>query len=633
MSAPHPHAAPPGDAEQAEAALVEHYPRLVRLAYLVLPPARGRERRVLRAHALVQRSLPPAGPRDADVPAPRASAEDGGPGLAAVRRRVLAAALAAGRPRGRDLPPLLPQVWGVRLLPHSGGADELALEQRLDALDAPARAAFVLRGLERLGEEDARRALAAAGVADPDRALAEADTVPHDRELLRSPAFDPCALQARPTDLVRRRRRLRAGAVAGAALVVCGALLGLPGGGWGPDGGAAAAPGGLAPAAEAALDPGRLTRAAPTAWRDAVRRDFSVWPARGELARDGRLLGRALAAWTRPGAEVRVSATRGTPTGPPPGPARLLYAGEVDRARVVLLHDGLRVVRYAEPRAGARGGVALDFARTDAADAASAAALVVTRADGNVRYLTAPWVRTTAVRDLLRPEGNAVGIDRTAEGVTDLVPGPFATRDCTSWNVLEVRAGRGAVPALLLTDLGELTPARLLIGPPRDRRDVSGAAARAEWARTACLLPALRSQGVRSVANWRYAEQELPEGGGTARWLCTRADTWRGDGSRIMAQVQAPGPRTLPGSVAARAADSPACGPRRPVVLAGVLWKAPSGRWYVLAAGSPQITAIRATGGAPGDARGNLLAAPTRQGASADLKGRLSGGGSVAGLR
>lgn len=27
------------DVEQAEAALVEHYPRLVRLAYLVLPPA------------------------------------------------------------------------------------------------------------------------------------------------------------------------------------------------------------------------------------------------------------------------------------------------------------------------------------------------------------------------------------------------------------------------------------------------------------------------------------------------------------------------------------------------------------------------------------------------------------------
>ncbi|NEA06567.1 hypothetical protein G3I28_45930, partial [Streptomyces sp. SID10116] len=46
------------DVEQAEAALVEHYPRLVRLAYLVLPPSLGRNRRVLTAHALTQRALP-----------------------------------------------------------------------------------------------------------------------------------------------------------------------------------------------------------------------------------------------------------------------------------------------------------------------------------------------------------------------------------------------------------------------------------------------------------------------------------------------------------------------------------------------------------------------------------------------
>ncbi|MCG7526316.1 hypothetical protein MHW47_17925, partial [Streptomyces sp. OfavH-34-F] len=47
---------PPG-AEQAEAALIEHYPRLVRIGYLLLPPSPGRGRRVLAAHALAQRSL------------------------------------------------------------------------------------------------------------------------------------------------------------------------------------------------------------------------------------------------------------------------------------------------------------------------------------------------------------------------------------------------------------------------------------------------------------------------------------------------------------------------------------------------------------------------------------------------
>ncbi|MFD7574069.1 hypothetical protein ACFV6U_26705, partial [Streptomyces sp. NPDC059810] len=58
-----PHAASqrPGRNE-AEAALVEHYPRLVRLAHLILPPSLGRHRRVLAAHALVQKSLSSAAP-------------------------------------------------------------------------------------------------------------------------------------------------------------------------------------------------------------------------------------------------------------------------------------------------------------------------------------------------------------------------------------------------------------------------------------------------------------------------------------------------------------------------------------------------------------------------------------------
>ncbi|KAF4410553.1 hypothetical protein GCU69_03230, partial [Streptomyces lycii] len=44
--------------ELAEAALVEHYPRLVRLAYLILPSGPDRSRRVLAAHAVTQRALP-----------------------------------------------------------------------------------------------------------------------------------------------------------------------------------------------------------------------------------------------------------------------------------------------------------------------------------------------------------------------------------------------------------------------------------------------------------------------------------------------------------------------------------------------------------------------------------------------
>lgn len=621
------------DVEQAEAALVEHYPRLVRLGYLVLPPSLGRNRRVLTAHSLTQRALPRgrAAVERPVIPAQRAAGgRNGDSAYGYLRLRVLRSALEAGLPllrrawpRRAQLPPLLPQVWGLRLFPRSGGADELTLDQRLSALSGPARAVYVLRGLERLPDSEVRRILEAAGVADPHAALAEADGVEPAYALLDSPEFDPCSLQARPTDLVRRGQHGRAALVAAAAALVCGALLALPGGGWGRDG--AAAP--QSPAAETALDPARLTRVAPQTWRRSARTDFSVWPARGALVGDRELLRRALAVSARPGGSVRVSATPGTPSGAPPGPAQLLYAGVVGRARVVVLHDGLRLVRYAEPRDGT-GGAALDFARVDGAPAESSGAVVVGRGEGDVRYLTAPWVRAAAVRDLLRPTAGARPLRRSADGVTAPLTSTAQATACTSVGALELRDDSGT---RLLTDLGELTPAHLTSGRPEAPREVSGQAALASWARTACLLPAVRSHGVRSVNSWAYASQRLPEGDGTATWVCTRADTWRGTGGRVLAQFQAPGRAT--GAVAAKAQDSPSCGVRDPQVLAGVLWKSRAGNWHVLAAGSKEVVSVRATGGAAGTARGNVLAAPARKGARAELSGRLTNGTTISALR
>nr|WP_274557702.1 hypothetical protein [Streptomyces spiramyceticus] len=643
----------PIDVEQAEAALVEHYPRLVRLAYLVLPPHLGRNRRVLTAHSLVQRSLPRSRTPGVSVGVPlprRTEGASDGPGYAYVRQRVLRQALDAGIPLRRrawpkraQLPPLLPQVWGLRLFPRSGGADELALDQRLSALSGPARAAYVLRGLERMQNAEVAQVLSAAGTVDPQAALAEADTVEapgtaangpkaaaaNIAALLRSAEFDPCSLQARPTDLMRRRQHAKAALAATAAVLVCGALVGLPGDGWGADG--AAAPSyARNPAAERALDPAKTVRVAPDVWKQSSRTDFSVWPTRGNLADDEALLRRALAVWARPGPTVQSSATPATPAGPPMGPPQLLFAGDVDQARVVLLYDGLRVVRYAEPQDGT-AGAALDFARVDGADAAAASALVVGRTVGNVRYLTAPWVRKTSVRDLLDPAGEPLPLARTRDGVTDPLNSPAQARDCDSWDAVELRDDVGAH---LMTDLGELAPARLTSGPPSAPRDVTGASERARWARTACLLPTVRSNGVRSVNSWSFAEQTLPEGNGTADWLCTRAETWRGTGSRVFAQFQAPSAQKgAPGAVAARAEHSPACGVRDPRVLAGVLWKSRGGNWYVLAAGSKQFTSVTASGGVEGTAEGNLLAVRAKAGAQAELDGRVEGGAQVGALR
>ncbi|MEU9293147.1 hypothetical protein [Streptomyces sp. NPDC048266] len=648
----------PVDVEQAEAALVERYPRLVRIAYLVLPPSLGRNRRVLTAHALVQRSLPRRRVAGPAVPEQRLAEDAVDPGYAYVRGEVLRQALVAGLPlrrlalpRRAQLPPLLPHVWGLRLFPRVGGADELALDQRLARLSGPGRAAYVLRGLERQGDPEVLRVLASVGVEDPPAALAEADALEELEELesgagsgagaerpgaarrrggvdlLESDEFDPCALQARPTDLLRRRQHARAAAVAVAALVVCGTLLGLPGDGWGRNG--AAAPSyARNPAAEAALDPGALKRVVPAAWPGSTRRDFSVWPARGGLTGDSALLRRALAVWARPGASVRSSATPGTPVGPPMGPPQLLFAGVVDGARVVLLHDGLRAVRYAEPVEGT-AGAALDFARTDGADSAGSAALVLSRAAGNVRYLTAPWVTGTAVRDLLRPAKEPWPLARDAHGTTEPFPSPALAKGCTRWNTLEVRDGSDV---RLLSDLGELAPARLLWGPPDAPVDATGQEAREAWARTACRLTAVRAHGVRSVNAWRFASQPLPEGAGRGAWLCTRAETWRGTGSRVLAQFLVPSP-TVPAALAARSEGSPACGVRDPRVLAGVLWQAPSGGWYVLAAGSPDFTALETSGGVKGRSEGPVLAVKAAPGARADLDGTLRDGRRVGALR
>ncbi|MEU1125075.1 hypothetical protein ABZ371_16295 [Streptomyces sp. NPDC005899] len=640
-----------GGAECAEAVPTECYARLVRIGYLVLPPSLGRNRRVLTAHWLVQRALPTARHTGGDTASPPAPATpgtapdspaDAGRTYSCVRLRVVRAALEAGLPlrrlalpRRAQLPPLLPQVWGLRLYPHSCGAGEVALEQALAEVSGPCRAAHVLRGLEGLDDPEVCRVLRAAGVADPEAALREADGLPASPALLASPEFDACSLQARPTDPAGRRRIGRTLAAGAAALLVCGMLILMPGDGLGGPRAASAPLYSRHPAAERALEPSALRRVPAGFWRNASRTDFTVWPARGDRTGDVRLLGRALAAWARPGPGVVSTATPGTPAGPPMGPPQLLYAGEVGTAAVALFHDGLRVVRYAEPRnADPAGRVALDFARVDGADAVAASALVVQRRGGRVRYLTAPWVGGAAVRDLLAPLGAARPLHRDPHGVTDALTAPAGRAGCRSWQVLEVRDG---ARARLLTDLGELTPVRLTAGVPSAPHDVAGRADRESWARTACLLAGMRANGVRSVNSWAYARQRLPGDEGSALWLCTRAETWRGTGSRVLAQFQAPpgtsGGVGAPGVVAARAQDSPDCGARRPRVLAGVLWRSEGERWYVLAAGSPQFTSLSATGGVRGGADGRLLAVRARAGDRARLDGLLADGSRVRALR
>nr|WBQ01633.1 Tmn25 [Streptomyces sp.] len=643
-----------GTPAAAPAAPLEHYAPLARLAYLTLPPALGRHRRVLTAHTAAQRALPAARERRRlRVPAQRAAAvrePETDVGLDELRVRVLRSALRhAGAARrvpgwlqsGRGLPVVL----GLRMATAAGGADELSVERSLARLSAPERAAFALLTVEGLDPARTRDLLERAGVREPGAALRRAEgvaaAVPEAEALLRSGEFDPTAVQLRPTDLVRRRRRRRVAAALAAAVVVGAVGAGsaiLPGDGGG-QGGAGAA--GAAGVPAALLDPGRLVQAPPEAWADTARVDFTAWPARGGLTGDDALLGRALSAWAAPAPDVGLTGTPGTSAAPPAAPPRLLYAGEVSGAAVVLLYEGERLVRYAESADGSDAPPALDIARVDDADVTTAAAVAVSRGRDGVRYLLAPWVDETATRDLLRPDEPARDLGVADDGVTDPVPASPA-EGCDAWPALRLRSSARIVEdhSFLVTDLGDLTPVHLTYTPPpgegapaRQPREATSGTALAGWARSACRLDGWRGEGVRAVNNWVFAQQELPEDAGRADWVCSRAGTWRGPG-RVLVQLQPPArSAATPGRVVAAESDgedSAACSRFGRHVLASTDWRAPSGRWYLLAAGSRDVRGIEATGDVEATAAGPTLAKRADKGVRARVTGRIEGGGSLA---
>ncbi|MGA4545724.1 hypothetical protein ACPA54_37630 [Uniformispora flossi] len=675
---------PTADLRDAEAVLIARYPQLVRLAYVILPPALGRHGRVVAAHRLVQRalpggglaawwarvrdgrgvpgSLPERGPgqpdrRDGAGDVRRVSTARGEAGGAAatadpadgfafgwVRARVVAAALAESRrsewwPRpfpGRGpRRPGLPGVWGLRLTPGLADEDELPLLNALSDADPATRAAFALCCLDGLDADGAADVLDDAGADDTAAALAAAERIAADFDvgtevLLASPEFDPCQVRAYPTDLLRRRRRVRVTALAAAAACIAALTVGLADGGGGSGGEDPVAPAAVRGSVVDYLVPERLIRAAPEAWADTSRVDFTAWSARGTRIADRPLLARALDAWraaAAPGTRngPRPALTPGTTAALPPADPRLLYAGDVDSGAgieaVVMLFDGQRVVRYAET---ADRVASLQFALVDDADVTTAAALVLTRSADRVRYLLAPWVASAGLRDLLRPDGEPRPLRVAADGATEPVPVPTtgapglpdAQTACRSWPVLQLRSSDRIAErhAFLVGDLGDPSPVHLTYNPlpgpdnpARAPREALSPAALTSWAANACGLGEMRGRGIRAVDLWDFAEQTLPEAAGRATWECVRADTWRGPGS---AAVVFRGPGEAEPEPLSRADDTALCSRFGQRIVAGRRWQAPSGRRYFLAAASRGITHIDATGALKAAADGTVLATP-----------------------
>ncbi|WP_406288221.1 hypothetical protein [Streptomyces sp. NBC_00209] len=570
--------------ERVEAVLVEHYARLVRLAYLTLPGDRGRHRRVLDAHRVVQRALPRL--------ARTVRVEPDGDVYTWLRTRIVRAALAAGTLHG------VPAVVGLRLFPRAGGVAELELDRSLSAMTPPARAAYALLVLEGLPEAEAAR------VTDDPEAVRSASALRErlggaGERALTSTEFDPCVVQTTPDDLLRRRRNHRLAAAAGtlAALAGCVALtaqLMRP----------ATAPAGPVAgpqAASTALDPRHLVRTDPETWADTSRVDLTAWPARGNLAGDEGLLSRALRVWNHPSPSVRRSVAPGTTDEGPARSPQLLYAGELEGHRVVLFHDGRRTVRYTEPARGGAGGAALDIARADDSGVTDASALVLVRGPSSARYLLAPWISESGLRDLRAPDRFPEPL-RVDGGVTRSVPLP-PDKGCGAWPALQLRSSSRIVEnhRFLLTDLGGMFPAHLTYQPLPGHGKTPRAAARpveatgpdalVAWSRTSCTLPGLEA-GVRAVNTWDFAGQRLP-GGGSGTWSCMRADTWQGPGQVVVGMRPDAG-RGLLAAGAER--DTAACSRYGQHLVASVIYRDKDGNRNLLAAGSRGVTRLTAAG-------------------------------------
>ncbi|MFD4535715.1 hypothetical protein ACFWNL_29510 [Kitasatospora sp. NPDC058397] len=596
---------------QAEAALVRHYRRLARLAYLALPADRDRHSRVLAAHATVQRALPSRWTRPAGPPA-----ADEDPVYAALRLRVLRAALRTHP--ARRLP--APRIWGLRLFTPHGGEEDAALDHALAALDAPARAAFALRAVEGLTPEQAAGVLRQAGVERPEEAVAAAAGVTGGADP-EPPAFDPCAVRVQPTDLLRRRRTWSAVLLVGLLGLSTTAAVVADSGPAAPVGRPAPAPSGTA------ADPARLTRVEPDRWQHTARVDFTAWPARGDRRDDGALLGRALAAWERPGPQTR--AEPGVDATPPVAPPALLFAGTVDGAAVVVLFDGRRLARYTDGRDGG-----LDLARADDSDVTTAGAVVLRRQGTAVRYLLAPWVDAAETRRIDQPDSPARPLDHP-DGVTATVPGG-GLADCHGATVLQLHSSPAIAEkhAFLLTDLGGLVPAHLTYSPPPDRtqparepREATGQDALLAWARAGCAVPD-GTPGVKQLNLWAFAVQPLPQNAGSASWVCLRADRWTGEGSAATAVLlpTARGPQRTGGG------PGRACSRFEQDVVGWAWWRSPQGAEFLLAAGSRRVTRLAVKGpdwSADRPAPDHTLAVERPARAAVQVEAALDGGARI----
>ncbi|GAA3224718.1 hypothetical protein [Actinocorallia longicatena] len=520
---------------------VRPYRELVWLAYLTLPAGGDAERRLVLAHRLAAAEFA------------RHERSAGEPPRRRYVRRLL-------RQRMRPWSGRLASVGAMPALTHSV---DVAFTEELDALPAPARAAYALLRLEERPPEEVVAILAGAGVADPGEAI-DAVTRLEERAgdgAAHRPALDPTLARMYGRPGLPRPRTVAVAALCGLSVLAAVTWSRLE-----PHGHADALP-----------ELPRAARALPDAWRGSTELDLSTWPARGALADDGELVGRAMRAWGS-------------------GPAQLLYAGRVDGVPVVLLHRPGQVARYTEDGGGPPLEV-LPQPRTKP-DGASPLKLRTTAEGG--RYLLPPWVREVSASDLSGADFRWRKI-AVREGVT----GPIARADgrgCWRGPVLRLRAPEIAhgMPYTML-DFGRLSLSNAYYQPPPpadvnrfgpgELDTVPGGFS--AWKALGCAVDRPGGE-IQGATAWEFWSGALPERG-RGRWLCLRlTDATGGSSVRAVLLATAAGRTTT--ALTRTATNTWDCSRLRRDLVAGAWWKAPSGKRYYVAGASRRVIGIRLSG-------------------------------------
>ncbi len=350
---------------------------------------------------------------------------------------------------------------------------------------------------------------------------------------------------------------------------------------------AAGAAGMLAAGAALAANPApqhsfQSTFAAPVSkvdadvWQRAGRVSLHVWPTRGTLTGDSELVGAAVRA-------SRFSAPR------------LLYAGMVANAPVILLSDGYQIARYT-------AGQPVEFLPLASDDVYGTAVLRL--ADGY--FLTAPWVSAL--------HAGPIGSTLRQVSINDGVAGPLHPAEgCQKVSVLKVTtAGMAPAQSFTLGDTGNGHPAHLMYLPPviagqvqrpHEQDAIGGPDA---FAAAGCHLAPMTAKPLRSLTVWEFARFPLPDGT-QGRWICARADRIDG-GSDVSLMIAGPTPAAA--KVVITGPGDRWCSRQEQHLAAAGWWQGERG-WYLFAAGSRAVDQLAvAVGSRRVTGRGPLALGP-----------------------